>query len=48
MTKPPPGQGKKKVQEIEEKHRDEKENEQAIVVGSMKEIEERQRNMSPI
>ena len=47
-TRPPPNKGKEKVQEIEEEDRDVKENEQAIVVSSVKEREERERNMSPI
>ena len=48
ITRPPPSKGKKKVQEIEEEHRDGRENEQAIVVSSMKEREERHRSKSPI
>ena len=37
ITIPPVNKGKEKVQEIEEKDRNERENEQAIVVSSMKE-----------
>ena len=41
ITRPPPRKGKKKVQEIEEEHIDERENEKAIVMSSVKEREER-------
>ena len=49
ITKPPIDKGKKKMQEIEEeKDKDGREIEQAIVVSSVKEREEKQRSLSPI
>ena len=48
ITRPPVSKGKEKVQEIEEKDINERENEQAIVVSSMKEREEKKMSMSPI
>ena len=48
ITKPLISKGKEKVQEIQEKYINEKENEQAAVVSSVKEREERQRSMSLI
>ena len=48
ITKPLVNKGKKKMQEIEEEHKDERENEQAIVISSVKEIEERQKSVSLI
>ena len=48
ITRPPISKGREMVQEIEEKDRNERENEQAIMVSSVKEREERQRSMNPI
>ena len=48
ITRPLPNKGIKKVQEREEENKDNRENELAIVVSSVKEREERQRNKSPI
>ena len=48
VTKPPSNRGKKKVYEIEEENKDNRENEQAIEVSSIKEKEAKQRSTSPI
>ena len=48
IIRPPVDKGKKKMQEIEEEDRARMENEQAIVVSSVKEREKKQRSLSPI
>ena len=48
FTRPSLGKDKGKIKEMEEENKESRENEQAIAVSSIKEREERPRNLSPI